>query len=320
MAGPMFQFNGYFYYALYFFLIALFVAALSLAIGDRLPRTIAGVMTTGAAIAAGVVFFRPFQILPGNPGSLGLQRGIHQALAAAPSHRPRLLVFEHDDWPDVATVALELKRLGYDYRVIPWWGFMLGYDHSLTELGARPEDAASVWWLTRPAKGGIRLTDKLAIFTEPAPLSPAHGVILPLDGQNGSRYIVSGLSLGNKDSAATALPRVVFEFAPLPASQNVTLTFDAAAEIAPAPDHEAPAVQPAEIYFNGTAVGRAEAGARGKVSVTIPVSLWKARPRAKLELRFPLAVPHVDPAEPRAPWWSAWRLWSISVRSAGSAP
>jgi hypothetical protein len=137
-------------------------------------------------------------------------------------------------------------------------------------------------------------------------------MILPLDGQNGSRYIVSGLSLGNKDSAWTALPRVVFEFAPLPSAQDVTLTLDAAAELAPAANGFAPEIQRAEVYFNDARIGQVSAGLRAKVSLTIPAALWNGRPRAKLELRFPDAIAHVDPAEPRATWWAAWRLWALT--------
>ncbi|HWA87214.1 MAG TPA: hypothetical protein VG710_13385, partial [Opitutus sp.] len=124
-----------------------------------------------------------------------------------------------------------------------------------------------------------------------------------------------GLSLGNQESAWTALPRVVFEFAPLPASRDVTLTFDAAAELAPGPDHPAPSAQAADVYFNATQLGTVAVGPRTKVSVLIPAALWNSQARARLELRFPAAVRHDDLAESRVPWWTAWRIWAIDFHT-----
>ena len=69
--------------------------------------------------------------------------------------RPKLLVFEHKDWPAVAGVALDLQRKGFDFYMEPWWQFMFGLRHQLTRLGTSPTDTAHVWWLTKPGAGGL---------------------------------------------------------------------------------------------------------------------------------------------------------------------
>jgi hypothetical protein len=306
-AGPMAQFNGYFYYAVYFF-------ALLLALGwlDRLIRAPGNPALAGALCAiAAVISTWAFRLPRWSESDAG--QPIKRAVDAAvkPGDRsPRILVFEHASWPKVASLALDLQRRGVKFYMEPWWGFMFGYGHNLYRLGPTPEDAAAVWWITEPGEGGIRLSPELMLYTTPAPLRPGGDEIRFGGHQNAFRYVVSGITAGNVDYAWSWLPRLVLVFAPQPADRDVKLTFDVESGVR---EQNELRPQPAIVSFNGKEIGRLIATERGPHAITIPQALWNSQPRGKLELKFPEAVPNRSYKRPRHQWWNAWGIWAIRV-------
>jgi hypothetical protein len=314
-AGLMYHFNGIFYYAVYFF-----GALLALGLCSRLLEPIAGPPTVVALCAiASVLYTWSFRLPRLSPGSNGeaMLAAVDDALKADRSGRPKLLVFEHRDWPTVAGIAVELQRRGVPYFVNPYWEYMFGRQHDQTRLGATPEEKVTLWWITAPddqepnfqVPGGVRLV----IHQRPAPVKPEDGLLDFQSGRNGFRHLVSGLTVGNKDHASTVLPRLAFVFQAVPATRPVRVVFDAAAS---ANRKESPATQPADVLFNGESVGRLEAGERAELAVTIPAELWNRTPRAKLELLFPNAVAVRALKRPRYTVWAAWDLWTIRFRTA----
>lgn len=307
-AGGMHHFNGYFYYAIYYFglLSALALAARGLARFPRLPWIL-------LAIPAAVVGLRAFASGPINEteSGLGVQRAVAAALAADPDPRPKLLVFEHRHWHNVATVALELQRRGVGFYVAPWWSFMFQPRHDMTRLGPAPEDNASIWWIAPPRTEGVPLTNEVSIHHQPGVIRPGDEISLKADA-NGFRYIISGVTPGNIDHAATNLPRVVVRFAPERTDQDVNVVFDVSSDLAPAP-------HAAEIYCNGVRIGEAVAAARAKVTVRIPQEIWNRQRVATLELKFPHAHPHRNKFRPDYEWWTAWNLWSIRFEAVDPA-
>ena len=173
-AGLMHHFNGLFYYAVYYF-------ALLLAVGlaARFLERVANPAVLAALCAiAGVLFTWSFRLPRLSPGGNGeaVQAGVEAALKADTSGRPKLLVFEHRDWPTVAGVALALQRRGIPYFVNPYWEYMFGQAHDQTRLGTAPEEKASLWWIT-PAEPGDKAFDSpqnvlVGIHQQPAPINP----------------------------------------------------------------------------------------------------------------------------------------------------
>lgn len=300
-AGGMHNFNGYFYYGIYFFALLLALALVARGL-QRFPRAPVSLLL----IAAVVVTWRAHAIGTPAEGSAGLtvQRGVAAALAADPDPRTKLLVFEHAHWPDAAAVALDLQRRDVGFYVMPWWNFMFQRRHDLTRLGPVPEDQASVWWIGPAAAASVAITKDLGIHLAPAAIRPDGDAIRLQTGANGFRYVLSGVSVGNDAHVTTNLPRAVFRFAPQTAAGDVHVVFDA--EAIPLPGERV-----AEIYFNGEAVGRVTAGKRAATTVRIPAALWNRRPVGTLELRFPDATPHHDRERPSYQWWLGWNLWSI---------
>ncbi len=312
-AGLMYHFNGIFYSAVYYF-GALLALGLAAQVCERLATP--AVVAALCAVAA-VVFtwsFRLPRLSTGENGE-GVLAGVTAALQADTSGKPKLLVFEHRDWPTVAGIAVELQRRGIRYYVNPYWEYMFGRTHDQTLLGANPEEKTNVWWITVPEPGDLAFSAPgsvaLAIHQKLEPVKPQGGVLDFKSGQNGFRHLVSGLTVGNKDHASTVLPRLAFLFQPEPAERDVKIVLDAAAT-----HKDVPVTQPGEVLFNGETVGKVEAGERGDLAVTIPRELWNRSPRAKLEIRFPASAPVRALKRPRYEIWPAWDLWAIRFRYA----
>jgi hypothetical protein len=314
-AGPMYHFNGIFYYAVYYFGILL---GLGLVARFFEHLSTPAVVPALCAVAA-VLFTWSFRLprLPAGGNGESVQAGVAAALQADSSGKPKLLVFEHRDWPTVAGIAVELQRRGIKYYVNPYWEYMFGQAHDQKLLGANPEEKTDVWWITSPEPGDQALQAPggvpLAIHLQPESVKPQDGVLDFKSGLNGFRHLVSGLTVGNKDHASTVLPRLAFLFQPEPAERDVWISFDAAAT---ASRKDAPVSQSAEVVFNGQLLGKVSAGERGELPVIIPRELWNRQPRAKLEVIFPDASPVRALKRPRYEIWPAWDLWAIRFRYA----
>ena len=309
-AGPMMHFNGYFYYGIYFFGFLIALGWL-----DGLARrTAPAPLTSALCVIAAVAFTWSFRLPRWTDAEAGMptKRAVDAALSKDGSI-PKILVFEHKDWPAVAGVALDLQREGSNFYMAPWWGFMFGIQHRLTNLGEAPEDVTRVWWLTNPGEGGIPISPTLSVFTEPAPIRPTGDEIRFRGGDNGFRYVVSGVSAGNLNFTWTELPRVVLLFAPQTAEQDVRVTFDVQSA---SRDARGTKPQKGVILYNGQEIGRPVITDRTSIAFTIPRALWNRTPRGKLELRFPDAVLNRDYKRPRFDGWSAWGLWSIRFEPA----
>jgi len=304
-AGPMWQFNGYFYYGLYFFVFLLALGWLDGLIRHQGSVALASVLFAVAAIA----YTWSFRLPRWSEAETGMvaKVAVDRALQGGDA-RGKLLVFEHKDWPAVAGVALDLQRRGFDFYMAPWWQFMFGIRHQLTRLGPAPEDAAQVWWLTNPGPGGIPVSPTLSIFTEPAPINPSGDEIRFRGGDNGFRYVVSGINAGVAEFAWSELPRLVMLFAPQPATRDVRVTIDAQTAQR---DGSGARPQASIVLYNNKEIGRVTVTERTSVTVTIPRELWNSSPRGKLELRFPDALPNNDYKRPRHVWWTSWGLWSV---------
>ncbi len=309
-AGAMYNFNGIFYYGIYYFALLLVFAAVAPFL-DRLSPAPVGVV-----LAVGAVGFLGWKERTTGLSDIGpsFEHGLNAALAADPDPRPKLLVFEHADWPHVSTLALMLQRRGIDYYTMPWWTFMFEQRHSLSRLGDHPEQKADVWWITRPAPGGNDLDPELSIFTKPAAIQPGGGEINLAGHAGGFRYVVYGISAGNLDCATTELPRVLFRFETPPTHRDVRLTVDAQ------PVDLSSRRVATEIYLDGVLVGRMQFEKHTDIAVTIPAALWNSQPVADLELRMPGALPQRRLRRPDHTWWAGLQIYKLKFGPADAAP
>lgn len=303
-AGPMFHFNGYFYYGIYFFSLLLALGLLA-----RYLDRFGGHAFTALACACGAVFLSArhrldpiSDLAAGKP----IQRAVDAALQADPGGKPKLLVFEHTHWPEVASVALALQRHKVDFLVSSWWTFMFERRRGLPPETVPALDEASVWWITRPEPGAPTLNAHLGIHAKPAPLNPNGGEISFKGGENGFRYVLSGVTVGNDEFAATNDTHLAVRFAPQPAQHDVRIRFDARVV------DEGHGDQPADVFFNGEPLGQVRVPPQGEGTIVVPAGSWNRSPVGTLELRFPKAIRHRAQRRPDYEWQSAWLLWKIA--------
>jgi hypothetical protein len=312
-SGPMFQFNGFFYYGVYLYLFLLGLGGLLALLPEFPTPTWRVALFCLAAIVATARYYQP----PWSPSEAGedIREGVRRSLGTAPVTQPKILVFEHDLWPVAAAVALELERRGVQVYAAPAWNFMLGRRHDLTQLGPKPEKSADLWWISRPgdprvdgARAGITIAKDVAIFTAPPAIDPRGDHIEFAYRGNAFRHVVSGLSVGNVDFAWTEEQRVAFVFDAVPADGDVQVIFDAELHRRT----NGPDSQTAEVRVNGELVGRATVRERAQVSVLVPQRVWNARTRGTLELTFPDAVKvdlFVRPAHKLRVAWALRNVW-----------
>ncbi|WP_438479537.1 hypothetical protein [Oleiharenicola lentus] len=307
-AGPMTNFNSYFYYAIYFFGLLLLILWLDRLIQWKLNPGFTAALCAIAAIIATWSFRLPR--LSFNETGMPIKNTLDSQLAQESARGPKLLVFEHADWPEVSSVALMLERRGIPYYMAPWWGFMFGARHQLAiaDTNASPEKQLSVWWLARPSEEGIPLTSELSLYTKPREISPEDGEISFRGRDNAFRHVVVGVSAGNLDYAWTELPRLVLMLTPLPASRDVIISFDVQTA---ARDHRGALNQTGIVFFNGQEVARIAAGERADHPVLVPRDLWNSQPTATIEVKFPDATHNRSYRRPRHDSWSAWGLWTL---------
>lgn len=311
-AGPMYNFNGYFYYGIYYFGLLL---ALALVL-RRVQH--AGAVSLGAVICAiaAVKFSTLFHLASWSYDSTRMEvaKTVSAVLAAdATPKKPKLLVFEHRDWPAVSSIALYLQRHDIPFYLDHWWEFMFGQRHDLAVLGATPEEEAKVWWITKRAPDGTAINDDVSLFTTPAPLKPDQGEIRFSDTGNSFRYVVSGVQVGFSEYTWTVAPRVVFLFAPEHADRDVRLIFEA--ESGKRTKTEV-LETPADVYFNGKLLGRVAVKERGECSIVVPSAQWNEKATAKLELRFPETPGRHFAKRPRYDFYYGWAFWRVSTRLA----
>jgi hypothetical protein len=309
-AGPMFQFNGYFYFGVYYFAGLLSIGIVCSIPGRLLPLPVTAALCGIAGISASWLFRAP-RLNPEETGAI-LQQGIDAALAQDPSPRTKLLVFEHRDWPEAASVALVLQRRGIPFAVSNFWTFMFGRQNELHLLGPAPATKADTWWISRPGPQGSPLGNNVHLFTQPAAVDPTHTQISFAGGANGFRFLINGVSVGNTTHTLTEDRVVTFKFRPMAATRDVQVTFDADCNRRP----NASSAQPAVVTFNGRTLGTLTASQREPLSLIIPRELWNSAPDAVLELTFPEAAYFQFYYRPGNDTWFAWSLWTITFQSA----
>jgi len=285
--GPMFDFNGYFYYSVIYALALIFCALLAQALPPP-PRGM-GLGLCLVALAAGSQTLR---IGGGWEPTTGvdLREATLKALQADPRRElPKFLVFAHDDWATAAAVGLALERAGSSFYVSGAWTFMFQNAHvAPPSLLLDPSAKLSVWRMVdaAPTPGGVALSPDIAVEFEPGYLDPAKDSISFAKGGNLEQYVVSGIVAPDSDSTWTELPEATLQFRPRPAHREVNLELTASPFLCGAKVTK----QPLEIWFNGVLLAHVDVTQAGKFSARVPSALWNKSPVATLRFHLPNAT------------------------------
>jgi hypothetical protein len=303
-AGPMFHFNGAFFVSIY--ALPLWLGAAVLARSWAIaPRWLS---VAAVVVAAGFLGHR-LALADLNPDIRGepVQLALENALASSAPGRPKILLFDAADWSVAASVGLALERRGVDWYTLPRWNFMFQERHDLSQLGPEVAHVADAWAIEARDDGAGFPAQKVAIIPLPVPVSA--GAAFPSDSTF-VRLALTGWEITAPHPAYSVSARTLLLLRPGPSSTDVRVVFDAAANV---PADGGPAVQPAEVRFEGRLLDTVTAAERAEVMVVIPAEEWNAaagRPAA-LELSFPEAVTNTSFSRPRAREAYAWTLWTV---------
>ena len=287
--GPMYQFNGYFYFALLFVPLLLLAAALADWVGSK-PRLWLGAALCAAAAAIasrGIAF----PSISEEASGLGLLAATRAVLRADPRPAaPKVLVFSHDDWPAVVTAALALARAGLPFQVDPSWGFMFGHDRDLpSQLPAPTIGDSTVWRFLRhaPPGVGVPFSGNLRVAFSPGSLDPAHGVIDFSKDGNWEQFQLADFTTPDREASFTNQPEAALEIGDAPAVRDVVIDIRASPYLV----SRRITAQPMDLWVNGVQVGRAVLDRLGvqHVNFRVPAAVWNRRRTVMLVMQFPAA-------------------------------
>lgn len=305
--GPMFYFNAFFNFAIYYAFGLLCLAAIVQWCDSWFARrdgTPAGWHANRAApglLALAVAFAFAFNAdafrasAGGLRGNKPLATAVRSAIAADPQpSTEKLLSFEHDAWPLAYGLALQLDRRRQPWRFPEAWRTRFGVEQTLS---AAPSDesllpawrvistaaAAAVQrkedWLLLPLPyGGV-------LATAPPLLDPDDGRIVFGDGANFPAYQRYGWSSAEGAFAWSEGRTAQLDFRPLRAEMDV----DLAVEITPFIVPPTLSAQRVELSFNGVAIAdwRLNAPERVSLKAHVPATLWNSAAEARVQFTFP---------------------------------
>lgn len=311
-SGPMFAFNGYFYYALLYALALIALALLTRALPDR------GVWVGGPvliALAIGATWH--FRTLPPSVNNADTDWVTATAAALKADPRPnatKFFVFPHDDWGDVARTALALKRSGQSYRVDESWQFMFGRYRSINadDLGALEQ--YSVWRFSHHELAGpsALLGRGLRVFFEPGTIDPAQGKITCGKDGNFEQFVLFGFTTPNENFTWSNLSRSAFQFRSAhPAVRDVEIAIDAHPFLTSRCRN-----QTMRLTVNGQEVARFDLTAKQTVKARIPAAAWNARPLITLRFDFPEARAPRQVGSSDDPRALGWAIYEVRFRNA----
>lgn len=292
--GRPYEFNSYFFYSITY--LALFPPIAWLA-GKlelhRYARPLVATILFTAGITAAWAFSKQ-HLSPNESGTIYFE-AVQKAIAADPlPNQPILLAFDQEEWPQAATVALALQRLGHSYYVDdPWW-FMFSRQHTVPDAilrQAQPE--ITIWRLLRVEEAGLGLPvgDGVMLVAETPSLNSTDGLIDFSQHGNYLRFLTAGYSNFHGLYAWMCQDNAVLQFLPGPAAQDVELDLAVVPYLPP----DKKTQPPVDVFFNGQLLLHTIVLRPGHLICQVPRSLWERFPVATLRLSLAAAQ---NPFEP----------------------
>ncbi|MDB6115062.1 MAG: hypothetical protein JWQ62_2007 [Lacunisphaera sp.] len=311
--GPMFEFNGHFYYALLYALLLLFAAGLA----RLLPERGAGFAGVLCCAGAAMIFWRGTRPPESTMGADYAWFAATEAVLQADPHQQttKFFVFDHDNWGDVARTALALKRLGGSYRVDGNWSFMFGRFRSFQPAPpAFDLGGMSVWRFSRhelPAPH-VTLAGDLKVYFEPFPLDPAAATIdCSLNG-NLEQFALFGFTTPDNDYSWTNLPHAALQFRSPPAARDILVSITAE----PFVRMRHITSQPMELTVNGRKVASYDINRPQTVTARVPADIWNLRPIVTIVLSLPGARSPLQLGISRDPRVLGWGVRQVTFKLA----
>lgn len=308
--GDMFAFNGYFYYSVLYALVLLAVALLATMLPAR------GALVGGTLLCAvGALAYAQLAAPPPstNNASTAWRDATAAALAADPQPKaPKFLVFNHDDWGDVARTALALKRMGGSYRVDESWGFMFGPYRTLpvADLGAL--NRYSIWRFSHHDLAGpsAKLGRGLRVFFEPGSINPTGDLISCRATGNFDQFSLFGFASPDEGFTWTNLRRAAFRFrSAQPANSDVEIAIEARPYQSPKRS-----VQPMRLFVNGEPAGEFQLAKQETVRAVVPARVWNREAIVTVVFEFPAAESPREMGTSDDPRILGWGIYSLKFR------
>lgn len=283
--GRMYEFNGYFYYAILDGVLLLLCGAIC---GLPRPARVAAGALVGFAAAA-ILWSGRGEVLPGDAAINRIPLLVREAVRADPQpDATKYLLFNRDNWGHAVSIGLALERERHAFRADADWGPKFkpdgGYEPRPPDFDLR---GVSIWRLLRDGPPtGVPVAEGLSVHFGPLPLDPTRAVIDAREGGSLERYTLFGIESPLGAGAWTIRPWAGLIFGAPPVSDDVAVTFWAEPRVIPGRSLG----QPFEVSVNGRRVGEGGLDARGAVTVRVPAEAWNARRPVLLALHFPAAV------------------------------
>lgn len=315
-AGPLFEFNSFFFHSVTFSVALFALAGLTPALPETRPALVVAGLVLPAALLGGAWALAQGTRPPESTAGAGFDwyPAVQAALAADPRRdAPKFLVFDHDDWGDVARTALALKRLRSSYRTDRSWAYMYGYYRTVPNAQLDSLARFSIWRFSRAERPGPHavLPGGLRVYFEPLPLDPRDTLIVCTREGTLAQYLLFGITTPENEFTWTKLPRAGLQFRSPPVDRDVLVTFDATPFV-----NSGITEQPMRLFVNDRPVTEIVLKERAQVTARVPAAVWNASPVVTIVSEFPNARSplalgrHPDPRE------LGWGLYSIRISTA----
>ena len=286
--GPLYNFNSHFNFGL------LFIAPILLVMGvcQRIPARFVTPVSFGCWLFAVPLMWGATrswnfdkQLVNVSP-NLTKVSGLREA-AMKQSNPKKFLIFNHPDWAFVAGIAVDLKRLGFDYAVTSDEALIFGRDHvmelttairehmPLWKFGAREEDAP-----------GFSSPGNLFVTFLPLSLDPSGTEIrFSGDNPNASRYAMFGWDITTGPFSWSNARSAMLYFRTTPASGDTEVALDCFPFTSP----NLP-TQRMTIKFNELTVQEVNTSKEGVLTFKISMADWNRTSEGVLSFTFPDAA------------------------------
>lgn len=284
--GRVFEYNGYFYYAIHYCILVLFCAAVSRVALPR-PRWF------GAAFcaAAGWLTWQTRAAPASIDYTLNLiPPGVHRVLQADPQpNAPKYLHFNRDDWGEAVSIGLALRRAGHAFHADADWGPKFAPDVAFEPQPPRFEmNGLSFWRLSRrgPSDRGVLIRDNLRAYFAPLPLDPRNTTIDCAENGNLELYTLFGFASPLHGAAWSIRPYAVLVCDSPLVPDDVVVTLSATPFQVPGE----PPNQPMNLRVNGSPVFECTLTAPATVTARVPRDVWNAETPVRIVFHFPGAI------------------------------
>lgn len=285
--GELFSFNSYFNYAI----LSLPLMVLAVGIANKLPTgKIDFMVVTFYLLAVVMLLMSSISFNVFNPTSSDTEKQIRSAVQACiEKHLTTEKIFlffdRHSDWSTVVSVALDLKRMGINFCVMPEWGFIFG-KNNVCKFGDTQNITLKLYH-GLGIEDRCRINQKLGLILGCGRIDPRGGEIRFGENGNYTTHCMIGLSDTDQSYAKSNSKDVVIRFYPVFSTTDVIIRINAKPFLVPGKVDQ----QRMELSLNSHLLGRTILRKEEVVSFKIDKEVWNNRGKeGVLCLRFPDAV------------------------------